>query len=126
MGEAARMVIPIDVLTFDAVRDDNPGNPRKVDVRFITSLEGARFLLEHWMRTPTRFAEITLVEPVPSLFRSRCIGCGHYDNEIASVAKCPVYATGGHHMVLVDNGGTPKIPLTHVPTVAAASVGASR
>jgi hypothetical protein len=107
------MVLPIDVLDFVTVRGTDP---RMVDVRLLTTMEGGLFLMKHWMKSPSRFAEIAEVVDVPGLFRSRCIGCGHFDNEVLS-ARCHIYDEG-HYMVLVDTTGTAKLPLSHVPTTA--------
>lgn len=115
MGEPARMVLPIDVLDFITVRGSDP---RMVDVRLLTTMEGGLFLMKHWMKSPSRYAELVEVaEDAPGLFRSRCVGCGHFDNEILSV-RCQIYDEG-HHMVLVDTAGRPKLPITAVPTIAA-------
>ncbi len=117
MGDRARMVIPVTFLDFLSLRGSQP--PR-VDIRLETSELGGRFLMENWGK-PGRFAELALIEePAQSaIYRARCMGCGHFDNELPLVTRdCVRYGRNGHHMVLVDNEGVPTVPITHVPTLA--------
>lgn len=42
--------------------------------------------------------------------RKRCMGCGHFDNEIVEGSACTYYQTASHWLLEVDSCGVPLQP----------------
>jgi hypothetical protein len=86
--------------------NSDSGNERKVEQRSNEAISphpnvvGSPPVFQggaHWVQRRTAEAQ-------PA--RTRCTGCGHFDNELTyDLGPCSTYGTDGHHLVPVDARG---------------------